>query len=278
MISDNIKELINIITESKSSKRRGYVVKNITDTKTGKSKMIQVRRGRYSMGMTKSGANALLKSRTPTSDNQLDIIDLPDSRGRTHPATFHHEVGHIMRNSPEKHSTIRDEKEAWQYVKQTKPEIYQQGLKDKIVQNGFGSYVDNERLTKDMSKYEKEITKVYTNDPIFSKLSINDSKNSKNIDIIDPNKKFKSQIHDAHYSTNRLERVNASNKTNLPDPKLRSAVANDIKIQRAIKKRQPYLNSLLPEYKISQHKSFREKVPQSNPELNKKGWYQLQKS
>ena len=192
MISNDIKELI-ILCESKSSKRRGYVVKNITDTKTWKSKMIKVIRGldndrsgsdnRLFDRTQKYNAQSRLKSRKKS--RKMDEIYLPDSRGRTHPAIFHHEVGHIMRNLSKTKSSIRDEKEAWQYVKQTKPEIYQQGLKDKMIQNGFGSYVDNARSLRKING-----------------MFIRDSK----------------------------------------------------------------------------HKSFREDVPEFNPELNKKGWYQIPKS
>jgi len=185
MISNNIKDLI-ILYESKSSKRRGYVVKNITDTKTGKSKMIQVIRGQEDV--VRPGSSGAAKPNY-LDNTKIDKIYTRNKSGSVHPAIFHHEVGHIMRNrdpninlkkfinDPNRDITkpinikpdsiLRQEKEAWQYVKQTKPEIYKQGLLDGKVQSSFGSYVKNNRVNHSINLQKNEINSL---DNKYSKL------------------------------------------------------------------------------------------------------------
>lgn len=154
MLLDKIDRLI---LESKSSKKRGYTVKNITDKVTGESKMIK-----FTRNPTPIGPNATKKQYT---EDNIDTVNTSDRKGRVHPSIFNHEVGHIMRNPDNRRpgqvgtlTRINDEKTAWQYVKSNKPDEYDLAKKDKILQNTLGGYVNNMR-NNHISKHNSHIYK-----------------------------------------------------------------------------------------------------------------------
>lgn len=161
MILNNIYSLIE---EGSLQRRLGIRFKTIVDPKTGKSHLFQVVRGRINGGLAIHPTSSSISSRfdIPTNfkrkanftpkvtyktgggDRQFPTILVPDTRGRTHPAGFYHEVGHELRNTPNM-GTIRQEKTAWQGAKELRPDLYDMAKKDGELQKAFGSYVNNKR-------------------------------------------------------------------------------------------------------------------------------------
>ena len=231
MLLDKIDKLI---LESKSSKRRGFVVKNITDKSTGISKLIKVTRI-----PTPIGPSAIKKQYT--ADN-IDTINTSDRKGRVHPSIFYHEVGHIMRNPDNRLpgeigtlTRINDEKTAWQYVKSNHPDMYNLAKKDKILQNTLGSYVNNMRNAR-ISKYNSNIYKNQPTPPPKPKLNINNvSELIRDVSGSDNDKyeRIDSQVDD------HINKINKSRKNkavaHIEDPTVRQHIINKIQELRKAK-------------------------------------------
>lgn len=180
-------QVLNLIEEGKTAKKRGFRFKIVRDPKTQKTHMIQITRGvddENASSMRKGGSYDLTKPiksvKTGESVDQLDSnyktvngtvtfphIGLPNPRGTDHPGVFYHEVGHVTRNTDDM-NRIRQEKTAWQAAKDIAPNHYEQAKKDGTISDSFGSYLKNRKYINKSDELQKQATKI---NPDFDKLS-----------------------------------------------------------------------------------------------------------